>query len=32
MSKQLLIMQCESDWDWIVFSGFSPISLIEKIA
>lgn len=36
MSKQVLIMQCESDWDWIVFSDFPhlslSLSLIEKIA
>lgn len=31
MSKQVLIMQCESDWDWIVFSDFS-VSFIEKRA
>lgn len=27
MSKQVLIMQCESDWDWIVFSDFPHLSL-----
>lgn len=34
MSKQAFIMLCETDQDWIVFSGifFSPSSSIEKIA